>query len=209
MKRSEIMLKENSMYYMGLSMFPTFIPGDLLYFKPCAEGEIVRGDVLIFRPSGEEKNIVHRVVSVGPIRTRGDNNSKTDNFILSESEILGKVISLDRNSKKWKVAGGWMGLIKADSIRFLRKIEKRFQGVFRPVYYWVSRKGLMREYFLKKGKIRLIAFKKPLGTEFLLLIGRCVIARLRPERREWEIRKPFRLFIDVTTLPGREDLNKE
>jgi len=45
------------------------------------------------------------------------------------------------------------------------------------------------------------AFRRAGGTEFELLLGRRSVGKWLPAREEWAIRVPYRLVIDVRSLP--------
>jgi hypothetical protein len=51
--------------------------------------------------------------------------------------------------------------------------------------------------------MRVIAFKRPAGTEFKLVLGWCVVGRRLPGSREWSIRRLFRPFVDESSLNNR------
>ena len=199
---------KNQMNYMGLSMYPTFIPGDLLHFREIHFEEIKVGDVIIFRLKNEEKNIVHRVVSIEKkgLITRGDNNSQNDKWVVTSEEINGKVIFSEREGRKKAVKNGKGGLIAANIVRLLRRFWKKIATLLSPFYHWLSRRCTIKVLFLSR-KIRVIAFKKPKGTEFQLFMGNYLIGRLRPGHKEWQIKRPFRLFVDVEKLPEKLDVN--
>jgi hypothetical protein len=50
-------------------------------------------------------------------------------------------------------------------------------------------------------KTRAISLSHPAGTELQLLMGRRVIGRWLPGMSGWNIRRPFRLFVDEEALP--------
>jgi hypothetical protein len=49
--------------------------------------------------------------------------------------------------------------------------------------------------------MRLLYFKKPQGTEIQIMMGKWIIGRYIPQRDSWQIRRPFRIFIDISALP--------
>jgi len=194
-------LPPNTMYYMGQSMVPTFTPGDLLYFEPGCN-EIKVGDVIVFRTKGDDKNIVHRVISTGKegIKTRGDNNNLPDSWLLTGEDIIGKVIEAERDGVKRKVSGSTEGYVKGHILHILRKIKFYFIKIFRPFYLWLSERNLTGSLLQKCGLLRIISIKKEDKEELQLLSGRLVIGRLLPGRKKWQIRKPFRLLVDEKNL---------
>lgn len=79
-------------------MEPTYNSGDLVV--AVKEDNYVKSDIIVYQPSSfrdgcAECHIVHRITqenSQGLVKTRGDNNSFTDQWWLDHSEILGKVV---------------------------------------------------------------------------------------------------------------------
>lgn len=195
------------MFYMGLSMYPLFIPGDILHIKPYDNTEIKVGDVVVFKAKNEEKNIVHRVVSINNsvIITRGDNNNHADSGSLIPEDIIGKVIIAERDAKKRSVPGGMPGFIRSEIIRYTRRINKNIIKILRPFYHFIAQTSFLKQWFSGKAKIRIISFRKPSGNELLLLMGSYLIGRLAPGSKNWWIRKPFRLFLNEKSLPVTEE----
>ena len=102
---------ENSINYAGNSMFPTLKTGDILRVAPCEDRDISVGDVLVFNNSYGRTPIVHRVVTVNQegLRTKGDNKLAIDDFILQPTEIIGRVVSIQRGKKRVTIFGGFPG----------------------------------------------------------------------------------------------------
>jgi hypothetical protein len=48
---------------------------------------------------------------------------------------------------------------------------------------------------------KVLSFDRAAGTELQLLIGRRVIGRWPPGKIGWQIRRPYRLFVDEEALP--------
>jgi hypothetical protein len=47
---------------------------------------------------------------------------------------------------------------------------------------------------------RVVAFERPKGTEYHVLIGPRLIGQLLPGE-QWRIERPFRLFVEEKSLP--------
>lgn len=90
----------------GRSMRPALDPGDVVFLKGAAPGEIRRGDVIAFRVPeatrqkyGLPGTYVHRVVAIQrgaagyQFRTRGDAVRGPDPFWVLESELVGRVVA--------------------------------------------------------------------------------------------------------------------
>ena len=188
---------------MGPSMRPTFKPGDGLTVTSYGRKKIRVGDVVLFRHPQGGYNIVHRVVSVGPkgIRTRGDNNVHMDPWTLQKGDILGQVVSARRKNTNVVVTGGMPGLVTALAIRAMKKINLRLSKLFRPIYHRLERSGLFNACLPLIPRMRLLSFEKPQGRELYLFMGARPIARRSAGGSKWQISRPFRLFINETSLP--------
>ena len=85
------------------SMIPTLQVGDLIIVKGVTDGRDVYvgpdGDIIVFhRPGNPDELIAHRAVEkllrggTYYFRTKGDNNISIDGWIISEYDIVGKVV---------------------------------------------------------------------------------------------------------------------
>jgi len=52
---------------------------------------------------------------------------------------------------------------------------------------------------------RVISFNRDAGTELQLVMGRRVIGRWLEGKSGWNIRRPFRLFVDEAALPENKE----
>lgn len=190
--------------YKGPSMNPTLKAPDILHIVPYSGRKIKCGDVIVFEhPEGDGKTkITHRVISVdlNGIRTHGDNNCNIDYFLLKPNDVIGKVISVRRGSRNVHIYGGKIGELIFFKNRALRKLDGRVSALLRPAYRWLSRTEIFRLWLPSFMKHRVIAVKRPFGTEFQLLMGKRLIGRCPSYNGKWQIRRPFRLFIDETSL---------
>jgi len=189
--------------YKGPSMIPTLKPGDRLWVTPHNGQKVRRGDVVVFTPSGADYKVIHRVVSVGPqgIKTQGDNNNRVDSWLLSHDEILGRVFSAERGNRRRRVFGGAIGQLFGVAIRAIHAIDASVSSRFRPAYDRLARAGVFRRWLPGWMKTKAISLSHPAGTELQLLMGRRVIGRWLPGKSGWNIRRPFRLFVDEESLP--------
>ena len=163
--------------------------------------------MVVFTPPGADYKIIHRVVSVKPqgIKTRGDNNNRVDPWLLSHDEILGCVFSAKRGKRWRRVFGGTIGQLFGVAIRAINAIDVSVSSRFRPAYDRLAVAGVFRRWLPTKMKIRVISFDRAEGTELQLLMGRRVIGRWLPGKSGWQIRRPFRLFVDEETLPENKE----
>jgi signal peptidase len=189
--------------YMGPSMNPTLRSGDGLRIKPYDGKEIRCGDVIVFIPLGDGRKITHRVISVDSqgTRTKGDNNTQVDPFVLSPDNIIGRVVYAQRGNKRRKVFGGPTGQLFSVAVRALKMFDSRISYLLRPPYNWIVRTGVFSRFMHRLIKPKVISLIRPEGTELQLLIGERVIGRLLPGKSRWQIKRPFRLFVDEQSLP--------
>jgi len=195
------------MIYKGPSMNPALKPGDQLWIKPYNGQKIQCGDVVVFISPGDGSRVVHRVVSLDPsgIRTQGDNNNRVDPWLLSHDEILGRVFSAERGNRRRRVFGGQIGQLLGVAIRAIKAIDVSVCSRFRPAYDRLAMAGVFRRWLPTKMKMKVLSFDRAEGVELHLLMGRRVIGRWLPGKSGWQIRRPFRLFVDEESLPENTD----
>jgi len=195
--------------YKGPSMNPTFKDADLLEVIPYDGRKIRCGDVITFMPSDAEISITHRVISVSEkgVRTLGDNNSYIDKGYIQPNEIIGRVVNTRRNNRQLYVYNGTMGRVYVIIIRSIRRIKITFRPIlwlFRPIYLYLCHLGIFRKCIPFKTELKIFSFSRPNGVELQLFWGRRIIGRLLPGASQWHIKVPYRLFVDVTSLPKLE-----
>lgn len=192
-----------TIFYTGPSMSPVLKAADILQVLPYERKKIQRGDVIVFPDPEGERTVTHRVVRIDSqgIRTRGDNSQRVDSWVLSSDNIVGRVIYLRRGDRRLPVYGGVRGRILAVAVRAIHIIDSGISMLLRPLYRWLARTGAFRRWVPARLKIRVLSFDRPAGTELRLLMGRRVIGRLLPDRNQWVIQRPFRLFVNEASLP--------
>ena len=189
--------------YIGPSMNPILKSGDRLRIIPYNGKEVGRGDVIAFLPPGGDPKIIHRVVSVSAkgIRTRGDNSSHVDPWILRPDQILGRVVSAQRGNRRRRIFCGPMGSLFALTVRFIHVVDSCVSFLLRPAYREFARAGIFIRLLPAQMRPRVISLNRDAGTELQLVMGRRVIGRWLEGKSEWNIRRPFRLFVDEESLP--------
>ncbi|NQU17446.1 MAG: signal peptidase I [Candidatus Saganbacteria bacterium] len=193
-----LLKKDNIYVYIGPSMNPTLKAPDILEVEPYNdEKKIQVGDVITFRHPTDDKNITHRVVlkTEEGVRTRGDNNSKLDPWLLNK-EVTGKVTYARRGKWRRIIHGGLWGRIYESYVRSRRLAYRAFSKLFRPLYHRVLRLHL----FAGKIKPRIINYQKKQYFEQQLVLGSRVIGR-RLYGRRWRINPFYRLLINESSLP--------
>ncbi len=98
----DVLRRNNSlrMRVFGQSMLPSIWPGDIVTVEGRPVPQLVVGDIGLFRRNG--RFFVHRVRDVFSLNcslqfeARGDSSTQSDSPF-HESEVLGKVVSIQRN----------------------------------------------------------------------------------------------------------------
>lgn len=189
--------------FTGSSMSPALKALDTIYVSPCRSKQIRQGDVILFFPPGENRMVVHRVVYISDrgLMTRGDNNREIDPWLLSPDRIVGRVVQSKRKNRLLEIHGGRRGLIYASAARFLSNIDSMISLLLNPAYHRLSQTGFFRRWLPHGLHMQVLSFNRSDGKEFQLLMAGHVIGRLLPGKKEWFIRRPFRLFVDEASLP--------
>ncbi len=186
-------------------MKPTLVGPDLLYITPYRGGKLRRGDIIVFQVPGSDRKVTHRVMSADTngIRTRGDANRKVDPYLLQPNDIIGSVHYVHRGNRRRRIYGGIIGQLSALTGRanLLRVVDKRVSALFHPTYHRLSSTGAFRRLLPRRLNPRVFSFKRPEGTELQLVLGRFPVGRRPAGRKQWEIRRPFRLILDLKSLP--------
>jgi signal peptidase I len=193
--------RATKLLYTGISMNPLFQEGDLLEVIPYHGQEIRVGDVVAFANPDKPGKVIHRVVAVQPsgILTQGDNCSAVDPWTLQPGDLLGKVVAFHRRGRSLPVPR------EAPASLYLLKGRQVFDRVLslllQPVYHRLARSGLFQGLLGGRLQPRLLYFSRSEGPEWQLWLGNLLIGRKLPRQAHWNIRRPFRLFVDETTLP--------
>jgi signal peptidase I len=197
------------MIYNGPSMNPTLKAGDELTAVPVVESGISAGDVVVFYPHGSSNYVVHRVVytDVRGVRTRGDNNLEIDPWVLGSDNITGRVVSAKRKDKTVTIYGGTRGRIVALARMSVKLADLKMSGILHSFYHFLSESGFFRKLLSCMVKTKVVCLRRPGGTEMQLLMGGKVIGRRFPGEAGWQIRRPFRLFVNEVSLPDEKTGN--
>jgi signal peptidase len=189
--------------YIGTSMFPTLKTGDILRMVSYKERTIRVGDVVVFNNPYGRIPIVHRVVSFDKngIRTKGDNKIAIDDCVLQPNDIIGWVVSAQRGKKEVKILSGFPGRIYALVLQAGKRMDIVVSTILRPAYRWFVKTGIFRKLFSRWIRTQVLCFKFGDGMEMQLQLGRRIIGRRFPGQDRWYIQRPFKIFIDESTLP--------
>lgn len=187
----------------GPSMRPTLREPEFLEVKPYGTGRVRTGDVVGFKSPETGKTVVHRVVSIDPqsrIRTRGDNNLKDDPWDLQPGDIIGRVKSAQRGTRRRAIPGGWRGLVAFRLARLRRRIRRGAGRLFHKLYRFLAGLGLFEHLLPRSLRPRPVLFDTRHRAFLILLMGRRTVGRYDRSLQKWHIQRPFRLFVDERTL---------
>ena len=184
-------------------MKPLLRDGDGLTVEPYGSRKRRVGDVVVFKDPENDQKVIHRIASVRKegIGTKGDHNTQMDPWILEPGDIIGKVVFAWRGNRRIKVGNGLTGQIQALAFKAGREMDRLVSSLLHPSYRWLSRKGLVRRLVVGNSRIRIFSLQRPDGMEFHLFFKNRPIGRRRPGAPNWEIKRPYRLLIDESTLP--------
>ncbi len=197
---------DESLLYVGSSMYPTLQNLDVLKLSPYQGRKIGSGDVIVFRSPDDEKKIVHRVVSseADGIRTRGDNCKAADPSPVDFNDIIGQVVQARRGVKILTVHGGSRGRIIGILTRGRKgiRLRKRLLLLLQPVIVIILKSGFIRRLFFGDSEPQVFLFQRSGGLEMQLLLGRRIIGSCTGRSGKWEINPRYRAFVDENTLPA-------
>ena len=168
------------------------------------------GDVIFFTSPETDRPVVHRIVlmTTAGIRTRGDNNSGKDKFVLHPRDIEGRIVAAWRGHKRREIAGGWRGWLTGHWCHWRRIIDRRVSPLLHPLYHLVSRQGIIARLLPARFAPRVVVFQTSGQEQFRLLMGRHVIGQYNARLRQWQIQRPFRLFVDKRLLSTPKDKDR-
>jgi hypothetical protein len=190
--------------HVGPSMNPTLSALDLLEIVPYDGKRIRIGDVVAFISPDKVYPVVHRVVGVIPegIRTRGDNNSNNDAQFLQPEDIVGRVVAAQRGQKRRRIAGGRFGLLVVYLTRWRFALDRGISRLLHPIYRLLARCGIIRCLLPIRFRPRVIISRVSGCSYPRLLMGNRIVGQYDAHQCQWHIRRPFRLFVDESALPG-------
>jgi signal peptidase I len=184
-------------------MEPTLRTTDLLEIMPYNDRPVRVGDVVFFLPPESEQCIVHRVIEVTPegIRTRGDNNTSADPFLLKPVNIIGQVIAAWQGQQRRHIRGGWRGRLVAELWRWFRLAIRSGYPLLRRYFRGDRIIRWVRLCVSCVWKPRIIVFQADAEYSAKLLLGTRIIGHYTRTQQTWHIHQPYRLLIDGRALP--------
>jgi SynChlorMet cassette protein ScmC len=196
--------------YVGPSMNPTLREPEMMEIMPYDSRPLRVGDVAFFLPPEADRPVVHRIVRVTPagISTRGDNNTQEDTFLLQPKSIKGQVVAAWRGQKRRKIAGGLPGRLTSRWLRWRRVLDRALSPLLHPLYQALSHWGLIARLVPTPFRPRVVVFHARGRDQFKLLLGQRIIGRYDDYRHQWQIQRPFQLFVDGRALPRQQDQDR-
>ena len=193
--------------YVGPSMNPTLREPEIMEIMPYDSSPMRVGDVVFFMPPDAGQPVVHRVVRVTPagISTIGDNNISEDPYILQAKSIKGRVVAAWRGQNRRKIAGGLQGRLTSQWFRWQRALDLGVSPLLHPLYQALSHWGLIAGLLPAPFRPRVVVFHSQGQDQFQLLLGRHIIGRYDNQRHQWQIQRPFHLFVDGRALQKQQD----
>ncbi len=186
----------------GPSMNPTLKPGDgldLYAYRDRAEIQV--GDVIVYPHPFGTVDVVHRIIEIRDdgVITRGDNNNKIDPYTVGFEDIIGKVIAAKRKNRRISVKGGKRGFCIHKLMLFRKYLILYGFRPFRFVSDFIAATGIFN-IFHSFFSLRTIHIKKNHQSQLILVSGDRVIGKQLVGSVEWQIRFPYKYFINKRRL---------
>ncbi|MBP1731106.1 MAG: hypothetical protein H6Q55_1535 [Deltaproteobacteria bacterium] len=193
--------------YVGPSMNPTLCEPEMMEIVPYGSRPLRIGDVVFCLPPKADQPVVHRVARVTPagITTRGDNNTREDPYLLHPKDIKGQVVAAWRGRKRREISGGLQGRLTGRWFCWQRILDRAVAGLLRPPYRALSRRGNIAHLLPLRFRPRVVVFHAQGQDQFRLLMGKQVVGQYDDRKRQWQIQRPFRLFVDERVLPKQKE----
>ncbi len=193
--------------YVGPSMNPTLRQSEIMEIIAYGNRPMRVGDVAFFLPADADQPVVHRIVRISPagIATLGDNNTQEDAFLLQPKSIKGRVVAAWRGQRRRKIAGGLPGRLISRWLGWRRVLDRGVSPLLHPFYRALSRRGLIARVLPPQLRPRVVVFRVQGREQFQLLLGQRIIGRYDERRHQWQIQRPFHLFVDGGVLPGQQE----
>jgi signal peptidase I len=200
------MIKTDSFFYSGRSMDGTFRECDRLEIKKNKINEINPGDVAVFiSPIEAEKetHCVHRVVSFADkgLFTRGDNNLKNDEALVTEENFIGKVTHYERDGKIHKVWNGRLGMLRARVLHGRLHVIRTVKIFLRTPYRLLKKTGIVAK--LWRPEIETINFETQDGPFIKYIHKGRTVASCWLDSNRWWFRRPYDFVIRLKLKNGK------
>lgn len=193
--------------YVGPSMNPTLLEPEVMEIVPYNKRPFRVGDVAFFLSPETNQLIVHRIIRIAPagISTLGDNNTQKDFFFLQPENIKGRVVAAWRGQKRRKINGGLQGRLISYWLHWRRFLDRGVSPLLHPLYQVISRWQLFVWLLPARLRPRVVVFRVRGRDRFQLLMGKRIIGRYDDQKQQWQIQRPFKLFVNARLLLRQQD----
>ena len=177
----------------------TFKPGDKLIIEKIPFAQIKKGDLIIFSREADGNNdfVVHRVEDIAPdgLLTRGDNCRDRDIGLVTEEQIIGRVIRFDRGGKICRARNSWLGLLKARALHGRIQVTYAVKYFFRRPYILIRNSGIFMKFW--HPEIEIIHLQTPNGSlDKYVHKGKTVAIHWIGNNRWWR-KRPYDLIFQL------------
>ena len=186
----------------GPSMNATLKPGDGLEMVTYGNRSEIRvGDVIVYPHPFGTVDVVHRIIKIRDdgVITRGDNNNKIDPYTVGFDDIIGKVIAAKRKNRRVVIRGGKAGFCIHKFMLFRKYFIPYGLGPLRFVSNAIAASGVFHG-FHPAFNLRIIHINGGQQKQLILVSGTRAIGRQSAESGEWQIRFPYKYFINKHRL---------
>ena len=189
--------------HIGSSMNPTLSKWDILEIESCSHKRPKIGDIILFRAPHYDNFVIHRIFEINPegFKTKGDNSDRVDPWVLQQNDVFGRVIAAHQGDKRRKIAGGSIGRLTGLSCLIGRKTNGLMVKLLGPVYRSFCSSGILHWLIPVRLTPQIATFESDINTSHKLLLGRRIIGSYDESLLRWQIRRPYRLFVDEKSLP--------
>jgi hypothetical protein len=190
--------------HIGTSMNPTLCKQDLLEISPYQRKRPKIGDVILFHIPHHEYCAIHRIIDIAPdgLHTKGDNSDIIDPWVLQEEDISGRVITAHQGDTYRKIAGGFMGRLTGMYCLIRRMTVALSVKLMGPIYRSFCTGGFFSWLIPVRLKPQVATFQSDSNLSHKLLLGRRIIGSYDKSLLQWQIRRPYRLLVDESSLPN-------
>ncbi len=192
---------------VGPSMYPTLKPGDGIEIYPYKTPSETRvGDVIVFPHPNGTVDVVHRIIKIrrDGVITRGDNNNKIDPYSVRFDDITGKVIAVKRRTRRITIKGAKAGFFIHKLMLFRKYARLCALGPIRFVSNRIAASGMFN-LFHSVLDLKIVQIKRNQEQQRILVSGNRAIGKQISGSGEWQIRFPYKLFVNKDRLLKEKD----
>jgi len=126
--------------------------------------------------------------------TRGDNNPKNDEDLVTEKNLVGKVTHYERNGKIHKVWNGRLGMLRARVLHGRLHFIKALKFFLKRPYRILKKTGIVTK--LWRPEIETIHFETQDGPLVKYVHKGRTVASCWTDTNRWWFRRPYDFIID-------------